>query len=223
MAIPARQVISSTSRNYSAKEHFIGNLTGTAGGIFGFSGSGTGAGATMGVLAGEAGRPGIISIQTGSTAAGSYYYKNPASIILSGGSYILNAAFRVPILSTGTETFQGLIGFNDASAGSLGTDAVSLLIGSNSTFSYYSRSNGTQAILLAATALIANAWYDLKIVVNSSGATFTLNGGDTALITSNVPIASGRDTGLCLAALKSVGTANRSVHVDYLSLDFQLD
>ncbi len=193
--------------------------------------SGTGAGFTMNS---EAGRPGIYNANTGTTATGRHALTTPnTSTTLGGGVWTYETMVQVPTLSTSVERYQLLAGFIDNNSAANQTDGIYFLYdeGGASTGSAVSAnwqivtsSNSTRTFTTTSTAVVANTWYKLKIVVNAgaSSVEYFINDVSAGTITTNIPNGTSRQLGWGFLQNKSIGTTSRTVNFDAMLVEGRL-
>ena len=171
-------------------------------------------------------RMGVLSLNTGTTATGlaalstfSLLSINFSNVVV-GGYFETGCSFRVPDLSTSTDTFGLVLGFGDNPTSlpvdgayvHYTTEGITARVVNNSTIS-------SQA-LSGLSTIIPNTDYICKVrVTKTSDTTYTAEfsvNGATALITTGLPIAAGRETSLQYSIIKSVGTTSRAVQLDWI-------
>ena len=186
--------------------------------------SGTGAAHSVGT--GEASAPGVISSSTGTTATGRAGLSTGAtSYRLGQGKCVFEARAQIPTLSNATDTFTVRLGFLD-SVSAESTDGVFFRYthGTNSgNWQGVCRSNNVESVTNFTTAPVTTGWQKLNLNVYADGSRvdFTI-GGTTQAVTTNIPTAAGRETGVGYFILKSVGTTARAINLDYLYQTFNL-
>lgn len=189
--------------------------------------TGTGSGAGM-VATPSANRPGIVTLQTGSTATGrTSFYTNSGlnTIELGGGAATLASDLFVPSLSNGTDRFAFLFGFYDATTMNQ-TDGIYFLYdeGGVSTGSAASAnwqcvtvSNSVRTFTTTSTAVSSTDFQRLAIEVNAAGTSvdFKIGGTTVATHTTNIPTGNSRIVTYGYQLIKSIGTNSRTVRVDW--------
>lgn len=189
----------------------------------------TGTGAGAGVLATPAAnRPGVLTLQTGSTATGrASIYTNSGlnTFALGGGAATLATDLYAPTLSTSTERYAALFGFYDATTMNQ-TDGIYFLYdeGGVSTGSAASAnwqcvtvSNSNRTFTTTSTAVSSTDFQRLAIEVNAAGTSvdFKINGATVATHTTNIPTGNSRIVTYGYQLIKSIGTNSRTVRVDW--------
>lgn len=189
--------------------------------------TGTGTGAGM-VATPSANRPGIVILQTGSTATGrTSFYTNSGlnTIELGGGAATLASDLFVPTLSTSGERFAFLFGFYDATTMNQ-TDGIYFLYdeGGVSTGSAASAnwqcvtvSNSNRTFTTTSTAVSSTNFQRLSIEVNAAGTSvdFKIDGTTVATHTTNIPTGNARLVSYGYQLIKSIGTGARTVRTDW--------
>ena len=189
--------------------------------------TGTGAGAGM-VATPSANRPGVVTLQTGSTATGrTSFYTNSGlnTIELGGGAATLATDLFVPTLSTSGERFAFLFGFYDATTMNQ-TDGIYFLYdeGGVSTGSTASANwqcvtvrNSTRTFTTTSTAVSNTDFQRLSIEVNAAGTSvdFKIGGTTVATHTTNIPTGNTRLVSYGYQLIKSIGTGARTVRTDW--------
>lgn len=197
-------------------EDFLNN-SGFQGGLAS-SVSGTGAATNTGT--GEQSAPGVVTHTTGTTATGrSGLLSNAASFRFAGGKVIYETRVRLSNLSDATDTFTVRLGYLD-SVSAESTDGVFFRYthGTNSgNWQGVCRNNNAESVTNFSIAPVTTGWQKLSLTVYADGSRvdFTI-GATTQSVTTNIPIASGRETGIGHFILKSLGTAARSMSLDYV-------
>jgi len=207
-------------------EHFTGGAL-SNGAPFSLSSSGTGSGYD-GTVASEAGHPGIGQLSTGTTTTGYAFMasKSGALCVFGSDAWTFRCAFKLPVVSDGTDTYTFIAGFGDTPTAAAQTDGAFIRYthGTNSgKFQCVTESNTTETATDSGVTVAADTWYRLDISVNLAGTsvTFTLKtaSGDPVLVatnTTNIPTTSARATGILLGLIKSAGTTARTVLVDLM-------
>lgn len=183
--------------------------------------SGTNAVVSFSAVGDVGGRPGIAQLQTGTTSTGrAAIHLQSVSMLLGYGPTNFETAFRVPILSDGTETFTLRAGFIDSQSVE-STDGIFLRYTdsvNSGKFEIVSRSNGAESVADSGVTVAAGTWYKLRIEVNAtaSSALVYINDVLRATITTNIPTGASRNTGIGIFVLKSNGTTSRNIDTDYM-------
>jgi hypothetical protein len=187
-------------------------ITNVAENAFSYSVSGTGA-AFSTLATGADNAVGIMRAALGTTATGRAAINsvNFGVLRFSLGQAYFEGDVRIVSLSDATNTYTFRAGFIDSITGE-STDGAFFRYthGTNSgRFQAVTRSNGVETATDTGITVAANTWYDFEITVNAAGTSveFKINGSVVATNTTNIPTASGRETGYGVMALRSVGTA----------------
>ena len=208
-------------------EHFLNIPPGSAQGDsgLGLTTNASGSSAIVATVAPpDAASLGVIDLTSGTATNGragvfSYNASPGISIQFGGGTLDLSWRFQVVTLPTGTDDFDLTIGFIDA-VNSSHTDGVYLFLSSASAnFRYFTRSNGAGNTTNTDSGLaaVAGTWYVLRIVVNAaaSSVTFTIDGGSSQSVGTNIPTGAGREVGIGAGITKTAGTNSRHAYIDY--------
>lgn len=180
----------------------------------------SGAGAAIVVGTAEANHPGVVTISTGTTAAGYCAFGNPNGTLirLGGGKVRVGIVAKLTTLSDGTDTYTARLGLQEAFA----TDSVDGVYfrythGTNAgEWQGVARSNSVESAL-DTNALADTNWHTFELEVNAAGTSveFFIDGVSKGTIATNIPTGAGRETGLIPAVIvKSLGTAARTLSVD---------
>lgn len=200
---------------YSIYDDFSGEVQG----VYVAAQSGTGASTGLANIP-DAGSAGVISATTGSTATGRTALRSTsATLNLGQGPCQLAARVRVPILSTATERFAFRVGFGDVDTGDM-VDGLYFEYDESVSANWRCKSanNSARTTVDSGVAVAINTWYVLEVFLSAGGttATYYINNSLVATITTNIPTASGRDTGVGFWLIKSAGTTARTILLDYL-------
>lgn len=216
-----RHYMSFGMSRFSLKEDFLGGTTL-------FTNATSGAGATFTPISGTASHPGQRSLSTGTSNTGTVSYLTStvlnAPILLGGGITIFETLIKFPNLSTASEEYYCRFGFSNAT--SITTDPV------NGVFFKYDRAtdgdfwsintadNASRTKTVLSSAVVADTWYKLRIVVNAdaSAVEFYINDTFVGLMAANIPKTAGREVGFLTGIAKTAGTTARSISMDYIAL-----
>jgi hypothetical protein len=217
--------ISSDSRSqistHSEFYDFLNAVNGTP-----FTATASGSGAAVSAASGGWSRPGVVKLSTGSTSSGKAAISTASSAILfgNGGGLDFEASVYLTATSNSSQRYQLRIGAIDTLTGDQ-TDGVYFEYDDSlsSSWRIATANNSTRTKLATSVAVSTSSWISLRLVVNSSGtkADFYINGNLVGTITTNIPTAVGRETGLGILITKSVGSSASTLNVD--SVYFQLD
>lgn len=161
------------------------------------------------------GHPGIVQLSTsGSSTAAPIQRFVTTVLTLGGGRITAEWAILIPVLSDGTETFEVKLGFGDSTTGADPANGVWLSythgvnsgqwVGKTSAASTPSSSNST-------SAPSADTWYNVRVVVDGTTATFYVNDVLIATVSTNVPTLTVQPF---IQIVKSVGTTTRTLRSD---------
>lgn len=205
-------------------EDFCDFLNGTNGTWFTATNVGTGAATALqsvGTMnATEKNAFGVISCSTGTTATGSSaILTGNSSFLLGAGSISVSMGIMIPTLSvTGTNQFIARFGFLDTTSADA-TDGVYFEydLASSANWRICTANNSTRTKNNGVDTVTTNPT-KLEMYINDAGtqADFYVNGNQqTPSITTNLPNTSGREFGLGMHIIKSVGTTARLIYADY--------
>lgn len=191
----------------------------------------SGAGAQVTSSTDDAGRPGIITLETGTTTTGAASVLTGGGggtsngILLGGGRWYFRADVRGVTLSDGTQRYTVRSGFGDVAGEP--TDGVFFRYVDNVSSGAWVAVCRANAVETTASTGVAfgTEWQRLEIEVSPAAnqARFWINGALVATITSNIPSGASRQTGvLPLSIVKSAGTTSRTVRLDFVHVRGQL-
>ncbi len=199
----------------------LGNVV--VSGLVTYANSGTGSGKTL--VTGDTLHPaGWGSLNKGTTTSGrtdAMHSSSAAALrfVSTSGTWVYECLMMLPFLSDSTDTFAAIWGFTDTINAEDGDGAYFMLSSQTNVNLLCKTSNAnTRTSVDSGFAISASTWYKLKIVVTNNtqvdfyaaaeGASYTLVG----TITTNIPTASGRETGWGMKILGTAGTtAGRAV------------
>jgi len=132
---------------------------------------------------------------------------------------------RIPTLSGSGQTFVVRSGFTDGInvEGTDGcyfkyTDTVN-----SGKWQGFCVSNGTSSTCDVGTSVAAATWYRLTVVVTGTAtADFQIAGTTGCTVSTNIPSATGRETGINTGIVKTGGTTERTLLTDYIEVTSQL-
>jgi hypothetical protein len=180
------------------------------------SGSGTAANV---MVAGEAGHPGIVQIETGTRADGQAALQTALDcLLLGGGAAVFEAVVRIPTLPVAAQAFAFRIGFGDSVSGDHADGVYFELTQADTEWQCKTASNSNRTTSDSGETAQANTWTRVRIEINAAGteANFYIDGTLKATITTNIPTGAGRETGIVASIIKSNGTTERTAHIDYI-------
>ncbi|MEM4248187.1 MAG: LamG-like jellyroll fold domain-containing protein, partial [Candidatus Nanoarchaeia archaeon] len=163
---------------------------------------------------------GFMMFRTGTTATGrSCLQKTGTGFVLGVNAFYCESRVRIPTLSLAAQEFGFAIGLHD-DVNLNAIDGVYFLydrLNYGTNWQCVTSNNSTRTVTNSGITIIANTWYSLAFTVNAAGTAvnFYINGNLVATNTTNIPTGAGRETGPRILLLKSSGTTQRIVHVDY--------
>lgn len=193
--------------------------------------SAAGAGASVGSVAGELGSPGIITLNTGTTAAGRAALVNKTGVAsgpvkFGNGVIVYKVRFRIPILSDGVQSFGIELGLCDG-LNTASTDGFFFAV-TNGNDPRPTKANAGAVIFNSLFTTMGqwqqNVWHTLTITINESGTdcsykiyresdqqTFETAGPNVfgAIFLPTIPLH------IAVKTIKTAGLLNRSVDIDY--------
>jgi len=203
-------------------EHFLAPTTAL---INTFATTVNGTGASVVIVPGLVGRPGIIQQSTGTTGSGRASTLSQATCILFGsGSYIYESEINLPILSTPSQRYTFYAGFGGISAsGDMINGAYFQYTDASSNFWQIKTSTASVRTTTTTNSLVtAGTWYKLKIIVTDiSTADFYINDIYVGSITTNMSSATGRETGIIVKIEKSNGSSPSTSLIDYIKVVYK--
>lgn len=168
---------------------------------------------------------GIATLATGTTATGStrigYGSSGNASILFGFGTWKFESNSQIQNLSTVTDTFSVQVGFTDNPNPTDGVYFRYTHSETNGNWQACTRINNNAINSIdTGVPVVAGQWYTHTILVNASGtlATFFIDRVQVASTTVSIPIGAGRQTGVAINILKSVGTTSRNVFIDFMDV-----
>lgn len=191
-----------------------------------------GGGISMTNAAQESGHPGVASLNI-TTSAGSggglicgvNGGNNP--LIFGGGRCIAEFIVKIPNVSDATDTFTTLIGFNSATSGALGNNALVFSQNSGVASGVWQmiavKSGGGTTTATSGTSP-DNAWhrYTIDVAADGSQASFYIDGvqlTNSPVVTANIPVAANQPVGPAVSLLRTAGTSNaRAVYFDLFTI-----
>lgn len=189
--------------------------------------SNSGAGAPPSILISDPAHPGIVSLNTGTTATGRCSLFLSAALTTNtmkpyAGSFRMVWYVQVPVLSNGTDRFQFRMGFGDTNTADWANgiyfeydDTIS------ANWSLKTANASTRTLVNSGVAVGAGQWIKLEIFTNNAAVSFSyaINGTTVGTINTNMPTL---DVSPLISLNKTVGTVTRSCYIDYFVLDYKL-
>lgn len=189
---------------------------------FGWWTSGTAANNSV-YAAPVADRPGIISMETGTTSTGKAYFvgtdlvNNNRNLTPYYGITIFECSLMFPILSNGTETFIFKTGLFDnvATSSSAGREVSFVYNYALNSGNWTLRTNQSATVVDndSGIAVVANTWYDLKMIYyDNNRIDYWIDEVFIGSITTNLlPVT---QTSLAMGIWKTAGTTTREARID---------
>ncbi len=202
---------------------FMNDTSGVGGVVFSNSGAGTGTNVLPGDQ--EVNHPGIVTLETGTTATGnavSKFADTSAGTFLFGGSWEYTVLLKTDTtLSDITDGYRIEAGMHDA-PGSLSIDGIYLEYSDDVNSGKWlgvTESNNTRDTLDTGVLVVADTWYALTITWDGADVTYDVNGTS---VTDIAPIAPQSTSDLSVFALidKQDGITERKTLIDYLKWAF---
>ena len=176
---------------------------------------------------------GFAQLDPGNTSTGrAGLYTGVTSSLFPIGSGLTTfiAKVKFPILSTSGQRYSAGFGFMDGVSLAASADAIMFLYDEVSSANWkvvtVSNSVSTGTVLASSTTVVADTWYELKIVINPAASSVAFYVNNTQVtnspITSNIPTGVTRATGVGAYLLKSVGSTSRVSNVDYMGANVVL-
>lgn len=171
-------------------------------------------------------RPGIISVGTGTTAAGTCgIFSDPLGILFGAGQFTVETEIYLYDLSTAIEEYAFYFGFGDVLTGDQ-VDGAYLKYDRTASLNWLActADNSVRTATDTGIPVVAGAWLKLKVVVNALGAavTYYLNDILIGTVITNIPTGGGRNTGTLWNMVKSVGVTARNFLIDWAWLHVDL-
>jgi microcystin-dependent protein len=132
------------------------------------------------------------------------------------------AVVRIPGGAVSTDTVQYGVKISTATTNFTATDVEASVFAvwsaNGPQWMVRTRNGGTSTDLNTTAALVAGAWYDIKIVLSATSANFYINGTLMQTVTTNLP-AIGQAMYPCVMMNNSTNTVGRTFAVDLVELD----
>lgn len=197
--------------------------TGTA--QAGFLGSGISSGTNStnpasGVVTGN--HPGCWLLRSSTTANSGYRINTDNDEFRLLGGEIFEAVFRTSASFTNSLV---RFGFLDSTSSTDATDGVYFELASTGILTGKTANNATRSTSAAVATLAVSTWYHGRVTINSDATSVAFDLFDDAgsvvgsqTLTSNIPTASGRETGAGLIATNAGTTSSDIIIVDFISV-----
>ena len=177
-------------------------------------------GGTKASKAGIANHPGIFQINCLAAINSGYCYAINEQALLIAGSEITEFIFNV-VITTNTRV---RLGFQDSTTVTLPTDGVVLRI-TGDIIEGVTYNNTITSTTTTSYTIVANTWYRGKIVVNANATQvnfYLYNEAGTQLwtnnLTTNIPTATGRETGHGIIVYTIGEAAQEIFNLDYMNI-----
>ncbi len=165
--------------------------------------------------------PGVVLLRSSTTANSGYYSSLPQTIRPAGGERF-DVVFRTPAALTTTTVRLGL---HDTLTSADAVDGCYLELPATGAIVGKTSSNSTRSTTATIATLAVNTWYHARIQLNAAATAvdFTIFSDSgtqlgTAQLTTNIPIASGREVGAGVVATNSGTVASDLINLDYMSV-----
>lgn len=220
--VQLRNIINNRASNFSLYSDFGGGTSNE----WHTAVSGTGSSVSFTTDGGDAGHPGVATLNVGTSTTGFAVLRNGNTSVLrlGDGINILDFSLKLSALSDGTDTYTCFVGYGANTAAGNGA-WFQYTHGTNSgKWQFITQvSGGNQNV--EDTGVAATTGYLRFTIVSNSNSTLWkgyINGVQVGTNhTTNVPAAS-LQTSAFISIIKSAGTTNRSIGLDYISLRQEL-
>ena len=180
-------------------------------------------------------RVGILQLSTGAVSAtgGAQLYGGSTGSLFNLGNLAVNqsvevaASIRIPTLSNGTQRFTFYFGIGDMTTTAESVDGVYFKYSdanSSGAWEFVKASNSVRTATTTGTTVVASTDYNLRVKCTNVAGTITafwyINGSQVGTTTSGLPIATGRDTSIKIAIVKSIGTTALTAQCDWVWFDY---
>jgi len=181
---------------------------------------------TIAKIAGESNHPGILRISSSTTAnSGGYILTDATAFLISGGE-VFEIIFQPRVSGNANTTIR--MGFLDTTTSTDATDGVYFELPANSLdIVGKTADNATRTTSSTIATLTLNTWYRCRIEINSNATQanfYVYDDSGTLLgstnITTNIPTATGRNTGAGLVATNSGTTATLLSYFDFMAIGY---
>jgi len=182
----------------------------------------------------------LFKTQTSATSVVGFVIGNSSSVPYNTIFYLANGTINYetyvlfPILSDATQRFYFHFGFTSSTANLSPADYVSIMYNEGTTFGYDNNlggspnftfnnsKNGIRTRTIGTDAVAIGTWYKLRIeVLSDTGViNFYVNNILVATHTTNIPLTTTRIQPF-MSFVKTIGTTNREVAVDYVAIKQQ--
>jgi hypothetical protein len=166
--------------------------------------------------------PGVVRARSSTTTNSGYWIGANAGVFLLGGGEAFEAVFNITTLTNGTFRF----GFHDSVTSADAVDGVYLEMASTGVATGKTAQNSTRSSTGTTYTVSIATWYRLLITVSSTARVdfYLYSDAGTQLwtdnLTTNIPSASGRETGAAVIGTNVGTTATDLYHLDWLAVYF---
>ena len=180
---------------------------------------------TQAKVASDQHHPGILRLTSSTTANSGGRIQTDTTAFRIGGGEIFEIIFQ-HLVASGTNTTLRF-GFLDTTSNSDAVDGVYFEIPANSlNIVGKTASNSTRSTTSTSYTLTINTWYRAKLSITTARVDFYLydDAGNllwTDYLTTNIPTASGRETGAGIVATNSGTTATNLINIDWMAIWFK--
>lgn len=184
--------------------------------------SGAGATAFYNNAMADASHPGVTSMEAGTTTTGyTIWYMGPPAILFGGGEISFEQLIKIEDLATVAQDYIIRWGFGDGFQ-SDHVDGAYLEYNRSASvnWSMKTASNSARTTTDSGVAVVEDAWIKLKVVVNAAATSveFFIDGVSVGTIATNIPTGAGRHTSFHGHIVKTAGSTNRIMYVDYVDM-----
>jgi hypothetical protein len=168
--------------------------------------------------------PGVVLASSSTSANSGYRCQTNLDTLLLGGGEQFDLVFQSPTVFTNTTLRFGFLDTIDQ------TDAVDgcyFQLSGSGVIVGKTASNSTRSTTATIATLTASTWYHTRVKLNDAGSqvdftVFSDAGASlgTANLTTNIPVAAGRETGAGLVATNSGTSIIDLIALDYMSTKF---
>ena len=172
------------------------------------------------ILASEQTAPGIVLLDTSTSATAQAALREGfGAIVFGGGTWDYEWRVRFPTLSTSAEEYVIRVGMGDVTTGDM-VDGAYFEYDRATSGDFWrikTANNSSRTTTVSSTAIAANTWYKLRTQVNAGGTSvdFLVDDTNIGTITTNIPTGAGRTCGPLVSMIKTNGTTSRTTNVDY--------
>lgn len=213
-----------TSDNANSVIEIINDFVGTSSGTLA-SQTANGGAVTNASTKDPGGRNGITNLSTSTSTNGrAGVGSTDTTIYLGNGAVKYEVSFKTPAaLSDATNTYVIQLGFIDDYNNAVANGVWLSYKHDENTgkFRLNTMDNSVTSTLDTGTTMAAGTFYKFTITINAAGtqADISVNGGANvgAGLSTNIPITSNRTVGFGANIIKTAGTTNRFIDVDYIT------